>query len=229
MSFFGGGGVDPPETNKCDPPLKKYSPLIFLCYLVTPPPNCIFDPPYLEIFSNPPARLSVHILLPIRPFTRDFLGKIWVTVLQTDKCPNPQKSGIFHPERVLSLHTKAVHLREKPQECEFCQNIFSLKSSLQKHIAAFPLSLHIKAVHLKEKPQECEFCQNIFSLKSSMQKHIAAFPLSLDVNFQQTGHEREDYTGTVFTTKKSSVQCTGPFFRKTIGGRNPFHPSTSIL
>ena len=96
--------------------------------------------------------------------------KNWGNGLQTDKCPNWQKSEIFHPERVLSLHTKAVHLREKPQECEFCQNIFSLKSSLQKHIAAFPLSLHIKAVHLKEKPQECEFCQNIFSCMS-LQQH----------------------------------------------------------
>jgi hypothetical protein len=52
----------------------------------------------------------------------------------------------------LQGHITAIHLKEKPHECEFCQNIFSEKGSLQKRKTA---------VHLKEKPLECE-SENLF-------------------------------------------------------------------
>ena len=43
----------------------------------------------------------------------------------------------------------AIHLKEKLHECGFCHKRFSLKQSVQKHIAA---------IHLKEKHNEWEFC-----------------------------------------------------------------------
>ena len=64
--------------------------------------------------------------------------------------------------------------------------------------------------------------------KSTLLHSLSALMLMSKFHFSATGHnKREDYTGAVFTTKK--VQCTGPFFRKTIGGRNPSNPSTNNL
>ena len=78
------------------------------------------------------------------------------------------------------VHIKAVHLKEKPYEWEFCQGRFSQKGNLQTHITSF---------HLKEKPHECDFCQERFSQKSSLQTHITVIhgPLHL----KDKPHERE--------------------------------------
>ena len=62
----------------------------------------------------------------------------------------------------------AIHLKEKLHECGFCHKRFSLKQSVQKHIAA---------IHFKEKHHEWEFCQGRFSHKYSLQKHMMAIHL----------------------------------------------------
>ncbi len=46
----GGGGSTHLKWKNMTPFKKFFSPLIFLCYLVTPPPNCIFDPPLPGLF-----------------------------------------------------------------------------------------------------------------------------------------------------------------------------------
>lgn len=59
-------------------------------------------------------------------------------------------------------HISAVHRREKPHSCLFCQKAFAQKSDFIIHMRT----------HTGEKPFVCAFCRKGFRVRASLNKHI---------------------------------------------------------
>ena len=74
--------------------------------------------------------------------------------------------------KILSLHLEArrfifhintVHERQKDQKCEFCEESFSMPSTLKNHI---------KIIHALNKDQSCHICSKSFFIKNQLTQHI---------------------------------------------------------
>jgi KRAB domain-containing zinc finger protein len=72
--------------------------------------------------------------------------------------------GLCLKENSISNHMKSTHLKQKESSCELCGKVFSLRSTLKKHI----LLVHEKqnGGYLK-----CEYCDYIEISQSKMDKH----------------------------------------------------------
>ena len=104
----------------------------------------------------------------------------------------------------------AVHDGEKPYKCTICENRYSEKDTLKKHIAKvhekkfqilcsicgvsidkYNLRQHIQTVHEGKKPFPCHLCSKSFGQKISLKTHIASIhekqkPFQVDGHFKKT-------------------------------------------
>ena len=106
-----------------------------------------------------------------------------------DKCYHCQET--FASITQLNEHIDSKHKGIKPFKCKLCDNSFTLKSYLKRHIAAnheehrfkctkcdyscsqnCHLDIHIAAVHERKKPFQCDKCKAAFSLKSHLKSHV---------------------------------------------------------
>ena len=90
----------------------------------------------------------------------------------------------------IKIHMKMVHDKIKDHHCEHCDNAFSTKSDLKRHMITHSdwnrikcrkcgkiiasqlyLKAHIKRVHEKIKDHHCEYCDKAFSTSSDLSKH----------------------------------------------------------
>jgi uncharacterized Zn-finger protein len=89
-------------------------------------------------------------------------------------------------------NSKVVHLGKKEFKCDICDQAFSQKSHLNRHVNTVhkkltriscdlcdcssylrtTLEIHSKAVHLGKKEHKCDICDNAFSLKNSLKTHV---------------------------------------------------------
>ena len=67
-----------------------------------------------------------------------------------------------HEESQHSSRNKQKNQRERPFECEVCQNCFKMKHHLKRHML----------IHSDEKPFECEVCQKCFKGKDHIRRHM---------------------------------------------------------
>ena len=58
----------------------------------------------------------------------------------------------------------SVHEGKKPYECNLCDKIFTVNSSLKQHI---------ESVHEKKKPFNCDTCKSSFTLESALKQHLS--------------------------------------------------------
>ena len=99
---------------------------------------------------------------------------------------------IYKDKKSMTLHLNGVHLGVRFY-CDQCDENFSQKSSLRRHIQSFhksggdkehlcnacgkkfarklSLKLHVENVHLKTKNFECEFCGATFNMKHHLNNH----------------------------------------------------------
>ena len=70
------------------------------------------------------------------------------------------KCNDFIGEGGLKRHINAIHLKNKPYECNQCKKSFTLKGNLDTQIKEF-----CKGVHQKVKAHKCQDCKTIFFCK----------------------------------------------------------------
>ena len=83
------------------------------------------------------------------------------TTISHEKDKNEFESKISNEENIISQNMFTA--KEKSYRCEKCNNFYSHKSNLDRHISS---------VHEGKKPYKCEICDKSFSQNANLKSHI---------------------------------------------------------
>lgn len=96
-----------------------------------------------------------------RRMAKKFMLVQHMLVHSNDKIPCEHCGRLFIRKFELEAHVKAVHMKLKPFECQYCSECFASKKTLRHH----------EYIHTGEKPYVCDVCGQAYRQQTCLKNH----------------------------------------------------------